>query len=398
MGLWPAHEADGAHDRGHAKPGVETQCRRPPRAHRPGGAIAVDARTRRVFVLNQGAMIPQSLAPNGHGSVSVLDADTGRLIRTIALGRDLFLGLPPGGSMIVAERTGRVFVSTCGVASGGLSRAPEPLLILDARSGQVVRRLTEGPDVCVLAVDERLGRVYLSTRQVLDARTDVDVGRTVPATAMAVDAALGRLFAVDGSHMRMIDARTDKILVTRAVPGARVALVDERRNRVVVGIVPDSYYYDENAEIFDARTVRVITDAVDGGGDAWGIDRAAGRVISIGTRTSNASPSIIDADIFDTTDGRHNRFFEVGDVIHPAATIGVDERRGYAFVVTADAQTGGSPYPNVISIIDTIHRRLVRQIGLGLGPPSIAVDEARGRVYVTNLQDNTVSVLDDTRL
>ena len=57
-----------------------------------------------------------------------------------------------------------------------------------------------------------------------------------------------------------------------------------------------------------------------------------------------------------------------------------------------------APYPNVLTIIDTIHRRLGRQVGLGLGPPAIAVDETRGRVYITNLQDNTMSVLDDTRL
>src|SRR5205823_5212716 len=57
-------------------------------------AIAVDAKTHRAFVAN-----------SVDGTVSVLDADTSTVLRTVKVGKDT-------AALVVDEGTGRVYVST----------------------------------------------------------------------------------------------------------------------------------------------------------------------------------------------------------------------------------------------------------------------------------------------
>jgi len=132
------------------------------------GPVAVDTRTRRLFVVDQF---------NEHGRVSVLDADTGALLRTTTVGN-----FP--GKVVVDERTGRLFV---------LNRIDSSVSVLDARTGLLLRTVAVGDAAIDLAVDTPGGRVFVASRlsvSVLDATSGV-VQRTLPAgrnpTAIAVD-------------------------------------------------------------------------------------------------------------------------------------------------------------------------------------------------------------------
>jgi DNA-binding beta-propeller fold protein YncE len=52
-------------------------------------ALAVNTRTRQVFVVNQGPLYPNgSGTATGRGSVTLLDAATGRLVRTMPVGEE----------------------------------------------------------------------------------------------------------------------------------------------------------------------------------------------------------------------------------------------------------------------------------------------------------------------
>jgi DNA-binding beta-propeller fold protein YncE len=69
-------------------------------------ALAVDPRSRRVFVVNEGSYDAKGYTTRD-GSVSVLDALTGRVLRTVPLQGN-------GGLIAVDERAGRAFVTTYG--------------------------------------------------------------------------------------------------------------------------------------------------------------------------------------------------------------------------------------------------------------------------------------------
>jgi len=104
----------------------------------------VDTRTRRVFVAN-----------NGSGTVSVLDAHGGALLRTVTVGPHPFV-------MAVDGRSSRVFVTSLGAmdAAGHLT-GPGSVSVLDARNGALLRTLPVGVEPAVIAVDERAGRAFV---------------------------------------------------------------------------------------------------------------------------------------------------------------------------------------------------------------------------------------------
>jgi Binding-protein-dependent transport system inner membrane component len=89
------------------------------------------------------------------GNVSVLDAASGRLLRTVAIGPPVVGGFP---NLVISQRLGRVFVSTAG--SPGVRRTTGregygSLHMLHGRSGTIVRTWPVGWLPGPRAVDER---------------------------------------------------------------------------------------------------------------------------------------------------------------------------------------------------------------------------------------------------
>ena len=83
------------------------------------------------------------------GSVFVLDARSGTLIRTVALSDS-------PGPLVVDERAGRVVVLT-----GSWPGTINHVSILDARTGALLRTLPVGVAANGMAVDERNGHVFV---------------------------------------------------------------------------------------------------------------------------------------------------------------------------------------------------------------------------------------------
>jgi len=163
------------------------------------GPMAVDTHTRRVFVLNGG----NNGGGTSNGAVTILDSATGRVVGNTPVGR---LALPV--TPVVDTRTGRVFVANDGGGTGSVS-------VLDARSGALLRTVTVGPHPFVMAVDGRSSRVFVTSLgamdaaghltgrgsvSVLDARNGALL-RTLPVgvepAVVAVDERAGRAFVVN---------------------------------------------------------------------------------------------------------------------------------------------------------------------------------------------------------
>ncbi len=268
--------------------------------------------------------------------------------------------------------------------------------MLDATTGAILRRIGVPAPPSRLAVDERTGRVFANTGQVLDARTGALIGHVAPGADVAVDAGSGRLFTVDGARLLIRDDATGRLLSTVPIADAQAVVADTRHHRAVVGIVPsDDEYFNEDTAIVDTRTGHVVAGATGAHGDVWAVDGRAGRAIAVSTFTSNETGSPISADIIDTRAGRVVRHIDLGASLRPDVVIGVDEQHGNAVVVMSCC----APWlRNVAYVIGMRDGRIPRQVVLGGGPPAIAVDAATGHVYVANLRDNTVSVLDTTHL
>src|SRR4051812_39719603 len=108
-------------------------------------AIAVDTRTNRAFVATL-----NTCSLYGVGSVSVLDTITGKLLHTITV------GINPQ-TVAVDGRTGRAFVVNAG--HGG---ARYTVSVLDAHSGALLRTVSvAGTRPNGIVVDERRGHLFI---------------------------------------------------------------------------------------------------------------------------------------------------------------------------------------------------------------------------------------------
>jgi YVTN family beta-propeller protein len=111
-------------------------------------ALAADEQTGRVFVAGGNDV-------QGNGRVSILDAASGRLVRSVAAGM-----LPT--AVAVDAPSGRVFVANKGPLDSNLVPLGNgTLTVLAARSGAILRTIAVGTYPTAIAVDERAGRAFV---------------------------------------------------------------------------------------------------------------------------------------------------------------------------------------------------------------------------------------------
>ncbi len=151
--------------------------------------VAVDARDHRVFVADQGRLTGDRTLPIGPGSVAMVDERTGAVLHTVQVSQAPV-------ALAVDAPTRRVFVLCTGhidTVAGFVSRGGS-LSVLDAMTGAVVRTLSVGPVPLhvsgsgavptarqSLVVDSTSGLVYVATSAkvlVLDGATGA-VRRTI---------------------------------------------------------------------------------------------------------------------------------------------------------------------------------------------------------------------------
>lgn len=180
-------------------------------------AVAADAETGRLFVVLAGIHQP---ATEFHYTdaiaVSMIDQKSGRVLRTLYLGRS-------PATLAVDERTHHVFLSTV-----------HTVAMLDGRTGAVLHTFRPSPSSqdahlsLVTPLSTRLGRVFVTnevsgddptttrnTVSVLDTRTGRGVA-TLPGGlgygGVAVDETRGRAYLADGDRVAVLDARTGQVL------------------------------------------------------------------------------------------------------------------------------------------------------------------------------------------
>jgi DNA-binding beta-propeller fold protein YncE len=289
--------------------------------------VAVDGRTGRAFVVNA-----------GHGgaryTVSVLDAHIGALLRTVSVA-----GTRPNG-IVVDERRGHLLIVNSGSVNGAaVAIGTGSVSMLDARTGAILHVTRVGTNPGNVAMDEMTERAFVvdsgatfmspGSVSVLDVR-DGRLLRTVPvgqgAGTVVVDERAGRIFVNTRSGLRVLDAKSGRVVGILPVDGSAMA-VDERANRVfAVG------YGHGTMAILDARTGRVlhtVPHAIPVGDNAIGVsvDAQDGHVVVIADNADGGSISILTA-----RTGRPQHVIFLGS--DPAA-VAVDARTGHAFVANA---------------------------------------------------------------
>jgi len=330
-------------------------------------AVAIDARTRRVFVACLGPLRPDGFESRGHGSIAVLDADTGRLLRTER-------GVQYPAELAVDEAGGRVFALNLHRVSPETGRYTpvnrDTLALLDARDGRLLRTLAPGAPMVdsypLLGVDEALGRVFM---------------------------------LLDAGVVRTLDARTGATLRTTRIPygdqyDSFALFVDRSRHRVVVGGGADGGVPQAFAMLIDGRTGRIVRDAAPtASGRVAAVDGAHGRAVFLDAYHGGSREySTESAYVFDTGTGRVLGTVSLGSATVGASdpdVAGVDEGAGRAYIATMRG----------LAVVDDRDGRVLRRVPLG-GTPDVMVSDAPARaLLLTNLGPvSTLTILDTSHL
>jgi len=337
-------------------------------------ALAVDERSDRVFVTR---------SEGDSGSVSVLDAHSGAVLRTV------LVGTFPGTGIIDAVR-GRVYISSTTQVS-----------VLDARSGAILQTL---PNFGFVAVAEQAGHVFFcstgsthspSIVRMLDARTN-KVVRTVRvgvgANQMIVAERTRQVFVVNATDnsVSVLDAQSGIVMRTVRVGEAPNAIaVDEQTERIFV-----VNYRGSTVSMIDARSGRLVhTTTINLNPITLGVDEQTGHVFV---------PTQYSIDVLDAHSG--NLVHSVNVDTPPASVpVVIDQRGRIAELLTSPLNASGQDTtgPGRLLVLDGHTASILRRITVGdvktFGLYDVvAADLRTNRLFV--LDGSGVRVFDTTRL
>src|SRR5579885_67505 len=223
------------------------------------GALAVDARYGRLLV-----------ADSADRSVHLLDARSGALLATIPLGT-------APAALALDETHGRAFtLNGCAVSpsiAALCSAGGSSMSVLDLRRGTLLDTVGMAPGAAALAVDEQADRLAAASGRRL--RTIAVGGSPV---AIAAASRLGHVFlssddvGTGQGRVLMLDSATGTLLSTQPVgPSAGLVLSDARAGRVLAA-------GETGLRVLDARTGRMLRD-ITAGGLPLAIDGGDGRAL-----------------------------------------------------------------------------------------------------------------------
>jgi YVTN family beta-propeller protein len=344
------------------RPTVDTTVHTVVVGHRPF-AVGIDEQAGRVFVSN-----------SQDDTVSVLDAATGAVLRTVRVGH------VPDHIAILARRN-RAYILDAGAfpaddpARGGVT-------ILNATSGTVLHSTPLGKGARFLATDAPLGRIFVvNVDSGSLSAVNADTGHVLQTIAVgdqpggvAVDERTHRVFVAgfvgqngDGA-VRVLDGRTGALVRTLRFPQLPATpVVDEGGGRVYIGL-------DESGKIavLDSHTGNLTRTFGVKTPNQVLLDASAHRLCAFGEGI---------ASVMDVTTGTIIRNIKIGVPGEGA----VDSIRGLFYLVDDS---------NSVIVLDARTGRMVRRVKVGQVPEAVAVDTKTGRAFVVNTGGNTVSVLD----
>jgi len=341
--------------------------------------ITVAAQAGRVFITNTG---PSS--PDGpHETVSVLDAASGHLLATL-----------PGGDwlidVVVDDTSGLAFIAAADLGWAG------HISVVDARSGRLVRTIHLPGPPAGMALDTAARRVVVtdygkgtannSHVMVLDARTG-RVLRTVlldgSPSLVVVDRHAGHAF-VAAAGLRILETRGGALLSMPPIalhPAAMVVNESTGRLYALIQGAPDTGYVDSLA-VLDTHSGRLLrTFRVGRRAGPMAVDPASGRLfLTVGDTLTVCAAAT----------GALLRTVPVGR--DPAALL-LDEHRGHLLVLTGITvgRPGNRPNHGTLSVVETRSGALLSTVAVGAEPATMALDAQSGRSFVTNDASNTVS-------
>lgn len=252
------------------------------------------------------------------------------------------------------------------------------LSTLDLNTGKVLRSVPVGPDPRQVAVDERSERVFVTnddnaTVSVLDARTGTVLGALSVGErphAVTVDTSSHHAFVANTAANSISVLDTVRALVQRTLHVSSDLFLDSATlaasgNRIVVGDAGAVY-------VLDAHSGAIVHSiALDG---PMALDAAAGQLYVAGAGGVR---------VLGLAQGHVRRVIPVNGTVS-ALALDARRHRLFVLRTAEVNGKGVSASAGSVSVIDTRSGAVLRTLPAGVAPSAMAVDEGTGRAVIVN--------------
>jgi len=293
------------------------------------------------------------------------------------------LGTRPWAVTIDAH-SGRALVIDRVTDASGMPTGVGMLSTVDLTAGSVVRSVPVGPDPRAVMVDEGAGRIFVAddddaSLRVLDSRSGAMLRSiTVGARphAVAADERTGRIFVVNTGNgsVSMLDERRGAVLRTTTVATSwdSAGLAVDAERNRVYVGGPHT------VSVLDARDGRML-QRIDVGGSVSGltVDPRSGQLYVTGDTTLR---------VVDGPSGHVLRTVPFAGATGMTGAVAVDPARGRVFVTQAAPvdDNGVAAGAGWVNVLDARSGAFLRRVSVGVNPAAVAVDARSGRVIVVN--------------
>ena len=329
--------------------------------------LAMDPASSRVFVT---ATLSDSLA--------VVNTTTKTLSNRLVLGTlDFGLACAPDAARVYAANF-----------------AADSISVLDATNNAYVTNWACGPNPWTVAADEVQHQLYTlngdGTVTVLSSldghlKTNLNVGANL--RSVLVSSNSHRVFVTSDAGLTVIDSLTNSI-ITNIVTGAKPVgiAVDEANSRVYV-----ANQMSGQIAVLDAATYLVLAKWQPVRSNVWGLALDTGSHRLYVTVPPPAFGGFNGLEVLNSDTGAFLAEIPTGGITiseRTAGLVAVDTRLHYAYMTEPDN--------NLVYVVQDTN--LVATVTVGNSPHGLAVDEAKGLLFVGNALDGTISKIDAAAL
>jgi len=327
------------------------------------GSLSTYAADRKIFVANEGA-----------GTVSVIDGETFKVTRHIAVGAGAHnVQVSPDGKLAWVTNNGAPKLAAAGLAHAAMSAAEHGAMadvgevwVIDTESDQVVAKVVVGkhPAHVVISADNRWAYVTNggdNTLSVVDTRT-LEVVDTIPTGAFPH----GIRLSPDGKQAYVANLKGATVSVIDTESRKEISQIPVGKGPAQVGFTPDgrlafvSLSQEASVAVIDPSSRKVIRKVRVGEVPIQIYATPDNRLLFVANQGSRKSPgntvSVIDLSTFST------QRIRTGSGAH-GVVVGSDGSHAYVTNL----------YANSVSVIDVQTRKSVATIAVGAGPNGISV-------------------------
>ncbi|MDO8540711.1 MAG: immunoglobulin domain-containing protein [Opitutaceae bacterium] len=263
----------------------------------------------------------------------------------------------------------------------------DTLAVVNPATKALVATWRTGPSPWALAVDGSLRQVYslndgdgtLTTLSTTDGRIlkTTTIGR--PVRVVTASATSHRVFATAGESLTVLDGNTLAVLATVSVPSRPVGIaLDEAGNRLYVASQQSG-----TISVINATTFQVVATWRPPLGNVWGLAIDPPRRRLYVAIIKNTVADFGGVEVLNADTGAF-----VAQIATGAEFVTVNSRTHVVYTTDISG--------NAIAVIDGDTNTLTSSVAVGASPRDLNVDETTGLVYVANVADGTVSILDAT--